>query len=129
MMKYKEKSIENDMQVDMIKIKSTLRYIAEDLDLVMQRVTYPNYSKHIPNLYERLTEFKNDLLKIKQELSTLLQQIEEFEIKLNLAMGLDEINNSKINIDKHGELRHAMQQLKVKYKALKFRIIEFTKNL
>lgn len=128
-MKNDQHKLEYNMHIDILKIKSTLQYIEEDIELMMQKVTYANYKSPIPNLFEKLSDFKIELLSIQQRSNLLLKQIMVFENKISFLQELDDLDKDKIYTGQHQSIREKMTLLKSDYKLLKSKIINFTNGL
>ena len=121
--------LEYNMHIDILRMKSTMQYIEEDIELMMQKVTYANYNSPIPNLFEKLTDLKSELLSIRQRSDLLMKQLNVFENKISF---LQEFEDTETDIIPNGQLqsiREKMNLLKYDYKLLKGKIVNFTVGL
>lgn len=121
--------LEYNMHIDILRMKSTMQYIEEDIELMMQKVTYANYNSPIPNLFEKLTNLKSELLSIRQRSDLLMKQLNVFENKISF---LQEFEDAESDIIPNGQLqsiREKMNLLKYDYKLLKGKIVNFTVGL
>ncbi len=125
-MKDIEKIGQNNIQDDIFKMKSTVQFLLNDIDLTMQKVTFSQYEPTIPNLFEKLTEFKNELLILQQELNLLLKEINLFENKISLLNMLELAECELVFENAHQILLEQLNLLKINYQSLKHTIITFT---
>ncbi len=128
-MKYDEEIWEDKMHGDVFKMKSTLLYIKEDIPEVMKNVTYSSYDRAIPNLFERLVGYKNELLSIEQEVDSTLQEINIFANRIDLLTIHEAPNAVIISEETHNILNAQVEKLKTDYAKTKGEILNFTANL
>lgn len=128
-MEYNEQSSELDLHSDVKSIKSTLEYIDVDIANLMKRVREKPYKYQIPNLFEKLTFFGEDLKAIKVRLKNILDQIEKFEYQLKSLIECDTSLCDSAYFERHQDIRRRMEEFKADYKTLKSKIILYTDSL
>lgn len=121
--------LEYNMHIDILRMKSTMQYIEEDVELMMQKVTYANYNSPIPNLFEKLTDLKSELLSIQQRSDLLMKQINVFENKISFLQEFEDTETDKIPNGQLQSIREKINLLKYDYKLLKGKIVNFTDGL
>lgn len=128
-MNYDQQLSEQKLNYDFIRIKSTLQYIDEDIVMVMKKVKGKSYRYQIPNPFEKLTLFGEDLTAIKGRLKIIMDQIDMYENQLSSINEVDiSVSNSDL-LTRYQNIRMAMVASKVDYKMLKSKIIQFTDSL
>ena len=128
-MNNEEQLSEQKLHDDVIRMKSTLQYIEDDIENVTNRVSGKSYKYQIPNLYEKLTLFGEELKTIKDRLKKSLNRIGKFENRLNTLMECDTAICDSAFFEEHQEIKTRMERLKMDYKILKSKIILFTQSL
>ncbi|QQX76176.1 MULTISPECIES: hypothetical protein [Aequorivita] len=128
-MNYNKEIWEEKMHRDVFKVKSTLLYINEDIPLVMNLVTYSQYNRIIPNLFERLLGYKNELLSIAGEVKTFAEEIDLFENRINLFAIHEAPNTLKVLEEAYNILLTQIEKLKTDYDKIKDEILTFTDSL
>jgi septal ring factor EnvC (AmiA/AmiB activator) len=128
-MNKEEQISEQELQNDVKRIQSTLEYIDSDIRNVMTTLmSKPNRSQ-IPNLFEKLALFDQDLKAIKVRLKKILNQIEDFEKQLTSLKECDTILCDTAFLEQYYDIKNRMGMLKADYKLLKSKIILFTDGL
>lgn len=128
-MKRNKEIWEDKMHGDVFKMKSTLLNIKEDIPEVMKNVTYSSFHRAIPNLFERLLGYKNELLDIEQEVDAILEEINIFANRINL-LAIHETPNAVIILEEtHNILNAQVEKLNTDYNKTKGDIINFTASL
>lgn len=128
-MDYDEQLSEPELHSDVKRIKSTLQYIDVDISNVMKRVRGKSYKYQIPNLFEKLTLFGEDLKAMKGRLQKMMNQIDKFDNQLSSMKECDTSLCDSAYFGQYQDLKKHVKEFKIDYKMLKSKIILFTDSL
>jgi archaellum component FlaC len=128
-MDFSEQLSEFELYNDVKKIKSTLQYIDDDIANVTKKVIDKSYKYQIPNLFEKLTLFGEELKAIKKRLNKIMDQIDKFDKQLISLKECDTSLCDSAYLERYQDIKKLMEEFKADYKALKSKIILYTDSL
>lgn len=123
-----EKSID-ELQADTLRWDSLLQINTEEIYFLKQFLTSDIYQDAIPNIYERLQEFYDEVEERKAEKIELHEELHNHKNDLNGMMECEDINCESFYHSQHEKLSTRLERHLEKMQDLKLRILRFTTPL
>lgn len=123
-----ERNIE-ELQDDTLHWDKLYQENTDEIFFLKSLLTADVFQTNIPNLYEHLQEFYNDLIILKEEKIELHQKLRHHKNDLGGMMECDDIGCETFYQSQHKRLAEQVKNYLVKFKALKMEILKFTAPL
>ncbi|UJH91354.1 hypothetical protein LZ575_00720 [Antarcticibacterium sp. 1MA-6-2] len=123
-----EKSVD-ELQADTLRWDSLLQIDTEEIHFLKQFLTSDIYQDSIPNLFERLQEFYDEVEERKAEKIELHEELHNHKNDLNGMMECEDISCESFYHSQHQKLSIRLEKHIEKMQDLKLRILRFTTPL
>ncbi|QED36563.1 hypothetical protein FK178_02015 [Antarcticibacterium arcticum] len=102
---------------------------SEEVSFLKSLLTAPVFKGNIPNMYEKLQEFYNELIDLKEEKMELHEAMRNHKNDLNGMMECEDISCETFYHSQHQKLAYRIQEHLDKFKQLKLEIYRFSTPL
>lgn len=123
-----EKSID-ELQADTSRWNDLFQINTEEIRFLKQFLTSDIFEGPVPNLYEKLQGFFNELVELKSEKISLHEEMRNHKNDLNGMMECEDISCESFYHARHQELGERIEKHLSKVQDLKMRIIRFSTPL
>lgn len=123
-----EKTID-ELQADTLRWDSLLQINTEEIYFLKQFLTSDIYQDAVPNLFERLQEFYDEVEERKAEKIELHEELHNHKNDLNGMMECEDISCEAFYHSQHNQLSLRLEKHMEKMQDLKLRILRFTTPL
>ena len=119
-----EKNID-ELQADTLYWDEKFQEHTEEIKFLKALLTAPVFKTNIPNMYEKLQEFFNELIEVKNEKMELHEAMRNHKNDLNGMMECEDISCETFYHSQHQELSNRIRKHLNKFKELKLEIYRF----
>lgn len=123
-----EKSID-ELQEDTLRWDSLLQINTEEIYFLKQFLTSDIYEDAIPNLFERLQEFYDEVEEMKAEKMELHENLHNHKNDLNGMLECEDISCESFYHSQHQKLSNRLEKHLEKMQDLKLKVLRFTTPL
>jgi len=116
---------EEDLQIEVLKWKSSLQFIHGEIVFILQLLNAHLYKSETPNLFERIQEFKQEILKMEGSENDLMELILKHEKELEGIIECDTISCDDMYYKKHKALENAFDVFYKNFQELKSKVFYF----
>lgn len=123
-----ERSV-NELQEDTLRWDSLLQINTEEIYFLKQFLTSDIFQDTLPNLYERLQGFFDEVEEMKAEKIELHEELHNHKNDLNGMMECEDISCESFYHSQHQKLSNRLEKHLEKMQDLKLKILRFTTPL
>ncbi|WP_025743238.1 hypothetical protein [Aquimarina pacifica] len=115
-----------DIHFNALEWKSNLQFIKGELQFINQLFNSYVFEPTTRNLFERLQEFKDGVLRVEKEIEILEEEIKKHESELGGMLECDTISCDHYYYNKHQKLKITLDVFYKNYRRLKSEIFSYT---
>lgn len=119
-----EKNID-ELQADTLYWDEKFLHLSEEISFLKHLLTAPVFKENLPNMFEKLQEFYNQLMELKSEKVDLHEAMRNHKNDLNGMMECEDISCETFYHSQHQHLSNRIRQHLTRFKNLKLEIYRF----
>lgn len=106
--------------------KSLIGYIETEIQFIDRLLKANVYKENVPNLFERLQEFKHEIKTKTRETENLKKELTEYEGKLRGILECQDLSCDTYYLENHKALKERFEQFYMDINAYKTKVFNFT---
>ena len=126
--RYNEKTMEKYCSY-ISKWESSFISVSEEILFLGKLLSSEIFEPNIPNLYERLQQYSENLQELKNEKKTLENEVEKYKADISEKLEVNEGRKDSQSNELHLQLKKKMKVFLNKFSKLKLDIFNFTGNI
>jgi hypothetical protein len=122
-----DKSIE-ELQYNTLKEETSLENLKFELQFYKMLLSKPIFKPHVMNLYERLTNFKNEIDTLNKNGVSLLNELSKHAHRIRKKIECNDLTFDNLLIKNHDEIELKVFNYKTKIFNFKFRLFQYIES-
>ncbi len=114
-----------DIHFDTLEWKSSLQFIIGEIHFINQLLNSYVFEPTTPNLFERLQEFKEQIVKVEEEIQSMNQSIRKHESELGGMLECDTISCDSFYYKEHQSLKKMFDNFCKTFRELKSDVFSY----
>ncbi|RZS99702.1 hypothetical protein [Aquimarina brevivitae] len=118
-----------DIHFKMLEWKSILGFIEGEMTFINQLLHSYVFEPTTPNLFEKLQEFRIQMIEVNKDLQQLKESIQEQENKLGGMLECDTVSCDTVYFEKYKEIKASMKSFNKHFAAFKADVFQYAGNI